>query len=244
MLMETKLYKASLLPLMFIWLLLTTNKSFAQQAYALEDISKVELITRAGGVTEDVRHAEVVRDGDGWNSYQINLIKGGTRSSSREFIKTVPEEQLIHLLALVAKGESAKNIEQFGIKSSELIQYIDSLDVDVPSASRKVFVELLQNGSVVKQAFNHVTKPIILDDRTYYGISFLMKDGTTFKMEAYSFADPYYLPWQIGKAKSYDPAISFIFESLSGNDAFATTEKHYLIRRLVQDIYWKHLHKK
>jgi hypothetical protein len=229
---------------MFMWLLLTTNKSFAQQAYALDDITRVELITRAGGMTADARNVEVVRDENVWNSYQTNLIRGRIRSTSREFIKTVPEEQLSRLLALVAKGESAKDIEQFEISSAELIPYIDSLDANITSASRRGFVELLQNESVVKQAFNTVTTPFIMDDRTYYGISFLMKDGTTFTMEAYSFADPYYLPWQLGKAKSYDPAISVIFESLSGNDAFAITQKHSLNRRLVQDVYWKHLHRK
>ncbi len=227
-----------------LWLSLIANKSFAQQTFALKDIAKIEMTNIGGGMSEWASSVEVVREGGSWKSYQTNLIRKQVRTTSREFLKTVPEEQLNRLLALVAKGESVKNIEQFDISSAELISYIDSLDVALQPATKNVFVGLLQNEAVVKKSFDNVTEPFIMDDRTYYGINFLLKDGTTFTIEARSFGDLYYLPWQIGKAKSYDPAISIIFESLMGNDAFASTEKQRLNKRLVQDVYWKHLYKK
>lgn len=244
--MKTESNTVPLLPLVFIaiGLFLFANKSFAQQDFAPGDVARLELVTRSGGLSNGLLEVEVVKEKNGWNSYQTKLVRGQLESSSRTFIKEVPVEELNQLLATVAKQDSVKNIKQFGIKASELIQYIDSIDVAISSEVRKDFIEILKNESVVNQAFSKVTEPVILDDRTYYGITFMMKDGTSFTIKAYSFADFYYLPWYIGKTKSYDPAISVIFESIVGNDMFPNSQKDGLNRRLVQHVYWQHLHKK
>lgn len=244
--MKTKFNTVSCRRLLFmaIGLLVFANKGFAQQTYTADNVAKVELLKKAGGLSNELLTVEVVRENNVWNSYQTKSVKGHYESSSKIFIKEVPVEQLNHLLAIVAKQDSVKNIAQFGINTSELIQYIDSLDVTISSVSRKRFIEALRNESVVKQAFHSVTKPIILDDRTHYGIHLMMKDGISITVEAYSFADLYYLPWYIGKTKRYDPAISIIFESIVGNDMFPKSQKDSLNRRLVQHVYWKHVHKK
>lgn len=217
----------------------------AAQKNELKDIKKIQLITRGGGLSNYYKGIEVIKEGNGWNSYQIKLIGGYNRltkrlynDSSRTFIRNIPENMLNELLRLISKPDTVITLALFNLDQKQLVKYIDTNIITLKPmifkpVQKAAIIRALQSkdtlGKMLKRA---VIPAFVMDDKNYYAIILTDKTNKSDTTYAYSFADPYYLPWIIKKAKSYNPQISLIYNFIIGNDNFAQQEKNQLYEHI------------
>jgi len=226
-------------PFFYILLLVSifcTKNCLCQKVIKLDEVTKIELVTRAGGLSSDYRRIEVVPESGGWKCYQTSIkgstLKGIIDNSSKIFIKDVSSNILTQLLKIIAKQDTGINIDLFKINTTKLISTIDSIGWKLQVAPKERFIKVVQSKVVLQKTLREVLTSFMMDDRTYYGITINTKENVSFTIKAYSFGYLYYLPWEINNIKSYDPNISIIFEIISGNDNYPTYEK----RRLYLDM--------
>ena len=236
--------------ILLVQVILYKEHCVAQKFIKLKDISKLVLEERAGGLGNNYKRFEVVKEGRSWKCYQtISISYTEIDTSTKRKIKNIPANVLTRLLAIVESSDSILHIKQFEINQKELVSNIDSLKVfdkrvKFSAKQKSEFADSLNSKFVIQPAFQKVMKPVYLDDRTYYGIKIItgLKDTST--VYAYSFADLYYLPWIINNRKIYNPKITLIYEFIKDNKTFPVREKHYLYTRIVQNIYWKYFQRK
>lgn len=221
--------------------LISIKASNAQQQLKLSDVARFELVIRDGGLSSNLREVHVKKENDVWKSYQTKLIISHSIDTlSRKVIRFIPSKTLNDFLELIAKPDTAKNLELFDINLTELTTYIDSIGINLTSAQRTEFIKAINTKAILQQALNKSITPFLMDDRTYYGITIVTKAHKRFTIHAYSFADLYYLPWIIKDKKSFNPRISTIFEFISGNEKFEVHEKQRLYRAIVKNISRTH----
>ncbi|MFI5160427.1 MAG: hypothetical protein ACHQHN_04080 [Sphingobacteriales bacterium] len=230
---------------LFLIVMLSWFHAHSQQAIKLVDISKIVLNTRGGGLSDEQNVIEVVPVDTGWKCYQTRLIGHDIKArrindTIRRFKRDISSQTLERLLDIISKKDTNIRKELFKINKSELITFIDSLKTELKPAQRAEFIDSLGSETVVNPTLNTVLHPRRMDDRTYFGITIITKQNTRFTIHAESFADLYDLPWHINNAKSYDPNITAIFESISGFDNYLEHERKYLYKRMVREVYYKY----
>ncbi|MBY0542778.1 MAG: hypothetical protein K2P75_05210 [Sphingobacteriaceae bacterium] len=212
----------------------------AQSQLKLDDVTKFELLTRAGGLGNDFRKLEVIKKGNVWNCYQIEATTGYsiTPYKGRIFVKTITEDILINLLKYVQNPDSEKNPDLFDIDVNELrnrFEVENSIALD--SNQKEKLSKLFQDKSILKNAVEKVLTPMRMDDKTYYAINIIAKNDKIILAEASSFASSYYLPWVINEKKSYNPRISLAFEFISNDDVYPIQQKYWFNRNINKEIY-------
>lgn len=213
----------------------------ARQDISLEKMVKLRLLERPGGLSSSdmVKKFEVINEKGVWKSYQFN------DSLTKTFIKVIPKEELVHLLKIINTKDTSIKMELFNMKHQEMVVAFDSLikvnpykDEGLTSVQKAVFFEACLDKKQIEAALRSILIPSRMDDKTEYKITITTKSGKEKVIAAYSFASIYNLPWNIDDKQVYNPNISRIFASLTGDERFDKQFKGFLYKRLIQRIFW------
>lgn len=236
-------------------LALVVSNCFAQQKLRLRDLNKIEFYQHGGGLSSDEKKIEVIFEDGNWNAYQTKMVQWRNESNNEKiFIKTVSAKLLNKLLYIVNDSDTSKNIKLFNIKTDDLINTIDSslnwerkywdvknngtyVETILKKEQKAAVLKAINNKEILKKSFEKALTPMLMADKTYYSISFISNSKEQLKVEAYSFADVYNLPWYVNKRKKYNPNISLIFEFILGNKIFPSQQRGWLLDKINVDIY-------
>lgn len=216
------------------------NNVFAQNELKINDIKKVELFTREGGLGNTYRKLEVVKEGQGWKCYQTERRTNfdDLTNKGRILVKTIPVNLLNDLLKYLQAPDTEKNADLFDIDIEELKNRFEiDNNVALKPAQKEMIFKSFQNKNILNKAVEKVLTPFLMDHRSYYSITATTKSEKTILAEAHSFASSYYLPWEINKQKSYNPKIALAFGFISNDEVFPSSQKYWFYKRVNNEIY-------
>lgn len=213
----------------------------ARQDISLKQVDKLNLSERPGGLSSSdmVKKFEVVNEKGVWKSYQFK------DSLTKTFIKIIPKEELVHLLKIINTKDTIIKMDQFNMQHQEMVVAFDSLikespykDEGLTSVQKVMFFEAFLDKKQIEAALKDILVPSNMDDKTEYKITITTKSGKAKVIAAYSFANIYNLPWNIDDKQVYNPNISRVFASLTGDEGFDKQYKAFLYDRLMRRIFW------
>lgn len=231
----------------FIVAILYTATGFAQYHIKLKEVVKFELIRRGGGISNYYSDLEIVWKQNTWKCYQPKILGFDKHSASMlygvpAFIKDIPAETLENLLSKLANRDSAINIKRFNISTTELVNDCDSLPgLKLDATQRASLIKAVQSEKIITQTVYEMLHPMPADDKDYFAIKITTNARTTYIAEAYSFGYPYDLPWYVGLIKNFDPAISVIFNELTGHPTYAGMQRKLFHLNIDRSVYRKYL---
>lgn len=227
--------------IIFIGLLsLLALEAMGRQNISLVEVARLNLTMISGGLS-DGRHDkkyEVVNENGLWKSYQLK------DSSTRIFIKDIQGKELEQLLSIINLKDTSIRMELFNIKHEEIALAFDSLIntkyyryTSITPTQKTAFLDALKDKKRIERTLRQVIIPFAMDDKDEYKITITTKSRKTKSIAAYSFTI-YNLPWNIDGEKIYDPNISRIFASLSGDKHFDKQFKGFLYQSLMLRTFW------
>lgn len=212
-----------------------------RQDISLKQVVKLNLSERPGGLSSSdmVKKFVVVNEKGVWKSYQFK------DSLTKTFIKIIPKEELVHLLKIINAKDTIIKMDQFNMQHQEMVVAFDSLikrspykDEGLTSVQKAMFFEACLDKKQIETALRSILIPSKMDDKTQYKITITTKSGKEKVISAYSFVNIYNLPWNIDDKQVYNPNISRIFASLTGDEHFDKQFKGFLYKRLIIRIFW------
>jgi hypothetical protein len=228
------------------FLMLVTLKVPARQNISLKEVTQIDLTTSPGGISypSDTKKFTVVNEKGLWKSYRLK------DSLTKTFVKDISQKQIIQLLSIINAKDTGIKIKQFNIKQQEMAIAFDSLlktdflkDAGIKSYQKAAFIVALGDKKRMESMLRKQLVPQNMDDKTRYIIATSTKSGRTERIEALSFANIYNLPWIIDGKEVYNPEISRIYASLSGEENFDKEYKGYMYGRLMLNIFWTEFRK-
>jgi len=218
---------------------LTALNVTARQHISLKQVVKLNLLEGGGDMSNSVKEFEVVNEKGVWKSYQFK------DSLTKTFIKDISQEELVHLLKIINIKDAIIKMDQFNIEHQEMVVAFDSLIKTSPykeegltSAQKTAFTEAFLDKKQVEAALKKILVPSNMDHKTVYKIIITTKSGKAKIIAAYSFANIYNLPWNIDDQQVYNPNISRIFATLTGDEGFDKQYKTFLYEGLMRRIFW------
>lgn len=222
------------------FVMLVTLRVAARQGISLKEVMQIDISTSPGGISypSDTKRFKVVNEKGIWKCYRLK------DSLTKTFVKDISQKQIIRLLGIISAKDTSIKIKQFNIKQQEMAIAFDSLlktdflkYAGIKPYQKAAFIAALADKRRIESMLRKQLVPQNMDDKTQYIIEVTTKSGRTKRIEALSFANIYNLPWIIDGTEVYDPEISRIHASLSGEENFDSKYKGYMYDRLMLNIF-------
>ncbi|MGY4385131.1 hypothetical protein ACVWYN_002167 [Pedobacter sp. UYP24] len=221
---------------------ITTLNVIARQDISLNEVVKINLTITPGGTSsaDDFKNYEVTLENNKWNSYKLK------NSLPKTFIKEIDQNELNRLLHILNTKDTSIELSKFNLQPEEMEVAFDSLNktdylkyTKIRPYQKKLFLETFNDKKQAERILRQILVPFDMDDKTAYKITIETKSGKQKVISSDSFANIYNLPWSTDDKKLYDPEISRIFASLTGDIHFDQQYKGFLYQRLFLNLFWK-----
>ncbi|MBW4889712.1 hypothetical protein KXQ82_08290 [Mucilaginibacter sp. HMF5004] len=209
---------------LFILCLFISTICFAQQTLVLNNVKKIDLIDRGGGLGggHEAKYS-IFNEGGNWICYREYFSLSSMwhdkheddakkeMAISHKYIKKVSLDVLQSLLMSAQHIKPRLNWKDFNISAQTLITYNDtSLHAGWVPKKWKGRFEKYYSDSTIKVAIEALQHDSWTDDGPFCGIHIIGKNNDTVKIESYR--QVYYmLPWKVNKVESYDMSITNFF---------------------------------